>query len=201
MRMHRIAVGVLAGAVAVAGGFLAGAAQPQEEMTPEQMKAYFEELAAPAPEHRWFEPLIGEFEARAVFWMDPEAPAMESRGAAKYSWVLGGRFVRMDYQGDFMGDRFTGVGFLGYDKLSKQLQSVWMDDMSTAIVFMQGYGERDGKRMTWTGSMIDPMSGQKMHVREVVTIDSPDQHTLEWFHRYDGTETELRTMKIVYTRK
>lgn len=199
MSAHRI---LLAGSAAlvVAGGAWALTQQPQEQPTPEQMMEYFAKISAPGEEHRALAPIVGEFRASGTFWMDPSAPPITSEGRSVNTWTLGGRYVRMDYTGDFMDQPFTGVGYMGFDNITRRYQSTWMDSMSTAIMFMEGDMDAATRTLTWRSEMVDPMTGQKMKVRETLRIESPDRHVLEWFQAYPGAE-EMKSMQIVYTRK
>jgi len=198
MRIARVSIAV-ASLLSLAGAS-AWALLGQPEMSPEEMMKYYEKVGAPGPHHAVLNAVVGEFDAKGAFWMDPSAPPVTSGGHSANVWVLGGRYIQMKYEGDFMEQQFTGIGYLGYDNMTKRYQSTWMDSMSTLIMFMQGDMDEATKTITWKGKMPDPITGQTMLVRETLRIASPDRHVIEWFQAYPDSE-ETKTMEIVYTRR
>src|SRR5262245_37478692 len=87
----------------------------------EQMMKKMEELAAPGPEHKILTALVGEWEAQAQCYMaGPDAAPTVSKGIAKTKWILGGRFVQEEFDGEMMGKKFHGLGLTGYDKFNKK---------------------------------------------------------------------------------
>jgi hypothetical protein len=99
-----------------------------------------------------------------------------------------------------MGQPFTGMGYTGYDLYKKHYVATWMDSMGTAIMNTTGSADASGKKLTFTGSMDDPMSGKKMNVKEQVTIVDDDHQTFEmWMPDHAGKM--FKTLEIQYTRK
>ncbi len=156
--------GLLAGAalLVVIAALAIGADEKAKKTAPAkggQMdeKAMMEAMAkysTPGPEHKALEQFVGTWDATVKMWMTPGAPPQESTGTAENKMALGGRYLEQHYDGKFMDQPFTGVGYTGYDLYKKQYVGTWMDTMGTTI-------------MNSTGTA-DP-SGKPPHIRDVVT--------------------------------
>ena len=173
----------------------AGAAQPDMEAMMKQMA----EMGKPNEHHKALAGLEGDWSVENTMQMAPDAPTMKSTGTSHNKMILGGRFLQGDFKGNMMNMPFEGLGLLGYDPMKKKHVSVWADSMSGGV--MTSYGECDGscKTITFKDELDDPMTGKKMPVRYVYTIDSKDKYTMEWYEMHDGKE--FKSMTIVYTRK
>jgi hypothetical protein len=154
----------------------------------------------PGAEHaRLAEHFVGTWNVAMTFWMDPDAPPMTESGTATTTAMFGGRQLRQDFKGTFMGAPFEGTGMSGYDNVRKRYTSSWADNMSTST--MLTYGDYDAATNTYTfkGEMADPMkAGAMIPVRETVQVIDADHHVMEMFEPKDGKE--VRTMRLEYTR-
>lgn len=159
-----------------------------------------EAAGAPGDAHKALRPLAGEWNAEVKSWMAPGAPPIVSKGTAKATWVMDGRYLQEEFHGDFMGKPFHGMSLMGYDNLTKRYNSVWIDNMSTVMVKTEGEAGKDGKVLTLTGTYACPMTGE-MHkqTKQVLRIISEDHHV---FEMHDPTKGEnSKEMEITYTRK
>src|SRR5262249_5501714 len=86
------------------------AGPPDEKAMMEAMQ----KAATPGEAHKKLEPLVGTFDTSVRMWMDPSKPPEDSAGTTANSWVLGNRYVEQRYEGTFMGEPFSGIGFIGY---------------------------------------------------------------------------------------
>jgi len=167
----------------------------------EAMMKKMEELAAPGPEHKLLASMAGQWDAEARCFMGgPEAPPTVSKGTAKSTMILGGRYLQEEFQGDMMGKKFTGLGLTGYDKFNKKFVNVWIDDMGTGFFTSEGTADESGKVLTFSGKMDDPMTGEKAKPMRLVTrIVSPDKRVFEMHDLAQGEKSKV--MEITYTRK
>jgi len=165
-------------------------------------RAMFEAMmkaSTPGPNHEMLTSLAGEWTFKNKMWMKPSEPPTESTGTVNYTPVFGGRYFEGHYKGDMMGTPFQGRGLMGFDNLSGKFQTTWADNMSTMIMFMTGDYDPATKTITYTGDMEDMMKpGTKVRVRQVVRLDSPDSHVMEWYETRDGKEVKM--MEITYAR-
>ena len=188
-----------AGMVGAASGATEAAGEaPEAGMDPAMAEA-FEKMAAVRPEHERLKAFEGNWTTTVKVWFGPGEPDT-STGTSRNSMVLGGRYVQMHYTGTFMGQPFNGIGLTGYDNLAGTYTSLWVDDASTTMALSTGQYDAASNSWTYTGEMADPMNpGVRNKLREVIRIESPDRHVLEWFETH-GNEPEARTMEITYVR-
>lgn len=173
----------------------AGGAGAEQEMMAAWMAAM-----TPGEHHKHLEQMVGKYKADVKFRMDPAAPEQSATGYSHNEMILGGRFLRQDYGGDFMGRPFKGLGLTGYDNLKQKHVGLWADEMSTSLMTAEGTCEAGGKTIVFKGEYDDPVSKRKMPFRQVVTVTGPDRHTFEsYMPGPDGKE--FRNMLITYTKE
>lgn len=166
----------------------------------EGMKKWVE-AATPGAPHKALEPMIGEWELTTKMWMSgPGSPAMESKGTATARWILGGRYVQSETQGEMMGMPMTGIGITGYDNFKKKYTSFWIDNLGTAMFLSEGSADTAGKVFTFQGKMDEPMTGEKdKPVKHTHRMVSPDKHVFEMYDLSLGPNAKV--VEITYTRK
>jgi hypothetical protein len=207
MRLHSLSYAVLAAAlVAVVPSTLAedkadkGKAEKAPSAEELEMMKKWEAAATPGAEHKALEPLVGTWEVASKWWMDPTSPPMETKGRCKTSWILGGRFVQDEFEGEFMGKPMKGIGLTGYDNVKKKYNGVWIDNMGTAMLHSEGDASADGKTFTFTGKVDDVMTGEKdKTMKFTVRIESDKKHVFEMFDTSTGKD--VKCAEMVYTRK
>ena len=202
---HRITY--ICSALIISGILNASLALAQEKNASQKLDPKMEEMmkkaeaaGTPGAEHKALEPLVGDWTAEVKCWMAPDAPPMESKATAKASWAMKKRFVREEFDGEMMGKPFRGMSLIGYDNSKKKYNTVWVDDMSTAIYTTEGTAENNGKVFTFGGKMDCPITGEKdMPYKQIIRIINPNKHVLEMYNSPQGTE--IKTMEITYIRK
>jgi len=70
--------------------------------------------------------------------------------------------------------------------------------MGTGVMYVEGTYDKTTNTCNYSGETMDPM-GNKMKVREVVTIIDKDHSKFEMF--MDMGTGEMKSMEISYTRK
>ena len=170
-------------------------AAPQSAQEEMDQWAQMNQLGA---EHQKLAKMAGTWDAKAMFIMDPSAPAVEGSGTMKSKTVLGGRYVQGHFSmPDFMGMNFEGISCMGYDTVDKQYVSTWIDSMSTGIFMSTGTMSPDGKVLTMQGTSVEP-DGSKGEMKLVTTMESDDKFVDEFYEMKDGAWTKTGT--ITYTR-
>ena len=185
--------------LALAFNTLAFAAEPEKapEMSAEERAMM--EAGMTGPQQAQLKAMEGSWDTRVTMWMGPEPTSAAGKSVNRV--IMDGRFIQTDYSGDFMGEKFTGIGYTGYDNLRKKFVSTWMDSMSTGIYLTYGSYDAASATYTYVGDMPDYVDPSKtFKVRETVKIDSADQHTMQWFETR-GDKPEAKTMEIVYKRQ
>jgi Protein of unknown function (DUF1579) len=158
-----------------------------------------EAQAAPGEEHRRFDTFIGQWNARATFWMSPDQEPMTTEGQMVNTWALGKRYLEMRYKSEFMGQPFEGIGYWGYNTASGLFESFWIDTAGTMMMFdCDGTVSADGKVFRSSGTVINPQTRQPMRKSVVTTIKNENEHTYAMSFGDEGQE--MKVMEIVYTR-
>jgi hypothetical protein len=187
----------------IAALLLLSAAAPVRSAEPDEMTKKMMEYGTPGEEHARLKPLIGKWEAKTTMWMAPGAKAEESKGKSSFEWVLDGRFLKQEFKGDFNGQKFEGLGYLGYDKFTKEYISTWMDSMMTGM--MKSNGQWDAKTGTIKekGTFACAMTGEKNKWYRSEWKLPKDKENTSLFAMWskDAKGKEFKSMEIVYTRK
>src|SRR5262245_43993237 len=198
---HALRTTAFAALIGVAASL--GAQDAKRAAAPPDEKAMMEAMqkaATPGEAHKKLEPLVGTFDTNVRMWMDPSKPPEDSAGTTVNSWVLGNRYVEQKYEGTFMGEPFSGIGFTGYDNVQKKYVGTWMDTLSTGMMDSVGSADPSGKSFTMKSTMWDPATGKANTVDTKMTVTDNDHHTFEmWAKAPDGKK--MKMMEIKYTRK
>jgi hypothetical protein len=169
----------------------------QQKMMEDYMK-----MAQPGPEHELLKKFAGDWTADCKFWNPDGSDGGTSKGIMHAKMILGDRYLQLNYEGEMdMGNNkvpFKGMGIGGFDRGKKKYVNFWIDEMSTGAMMTEGTCE--GKVLTCEGTATDPMSGQPMKVKEVITDIDNDHHNYElWMSNPEGKVTKM--VEIKYTRK
>ncbi len=136
-------------------------AQEKKQTPEEAMMALFAKYGTPGANHKLLEPLIGSWDLNYKSWMDPKAPATESKGTSDASWILGGRYVMENVNGMMGQMPMKGISITGYDNFKQTYNSLWMDEMSTSMMTSAGTADKDGKTFNFSGKFDNIMTGTK----------------------------------------
>jgi Protein of unknown function (DUF1579) len=153
---------------------------------------------APTEIHERLAKRVGEYETTSKFTL-PDGKAMDSKGTAKITAVLGGRFLQEESTGTMLGNPVSGLKLLGYNAEAGLYEAVWMYTGSTAMMSMSGKMNEDTKGVEFTASVPSP-KGAKMNFTIVYKFADADSFTVELTARgEDGSKGP--TMETTYTRK
>lgn len=156
-------------------------------------------LTQPGEQHKALQPLIGKWNAKSKFWMDPSGKPEESTASVQRNWILGKRFVRENYIDHSKKAPFTGVGTLGYDNVSKQYVSSWVDTMTTSIMNSTGEADKSGTVFTFNSEVTCPMTGEAQKFRAELAIVNQNKNTYKMYTvGKDGKEVPV--LEIEYSR-
>jgi len=199
VKLNRIVIVTLA--ILAAGG-LQGADEMSRaqgmEMDPAMQQAM--KRGAPGEHHKALEPFVGRFTTTSRMWMKPGEAPQESTGSAEHTWVLGGRFLKMDVRGDLGGQPFEGLGYLGYDNIRGEYTAAWLDNMNTGITRASGQFDPGTKQYTESGTFSCPLTGEKdrRFRGEWKVIDNDSLSYTMYNPGPDGKE--VKGMEISYKR-
>lgn len=152
----------------------------------------------PGEPHAAMSKMAGEWNYTNKLWMTHGAEPMLSTGTAKIEMLMGGRYMQMRVSGTIMGMPFEGQAINGYDNSTQKYLTSWIDNMGTGMMNLEGSYDAATKSITYTGTMVDPVSGKSIAVKEIIRMDSDKQFTMEMYDTKDGVES--RTMEMTATR-
>ena len=198
MQLKQIAVTTLCIMLTVVPVF-AKEKKHEKTIDPQQMMELWKQAATPGEPHKLFASLAGSWTTTTKEWMEPGKPATESAGTADMKMLLDGRFLYQEFNGQMMGQPFSGVGIDAYDNMTKKYATAWMDSMGTGIFIMEGTASADGKTITLRGSHPEPGGGKMTH-RAVWKIIDNNNQTFDMYGTHHGGK-EMKVLEIVYTRK
>jgi hypothetical protein len=187
----------------LSGGVLCAQDKPSEGtmgMTQEQMEA-MQKAAAPGEMHKHMGKMAGDWTFTNKMWMAPGQPPVESTGTMHAETILGGRYVQSVWKGSVMGQPFEGRATEGYDNVSKQYVSSWVDNMGTGIMYSTGTCEDGGKKCTTVGNSSDPTTGGTTSMKSVITWIDDNSFKNEMYTKDPASGQEVKMMEIVVKRK
>ncbi|HEX2694489.1 MAG TPA: DUF1579 domain-containing protein [Acidobacteriota bacterium] len=153
------------------------AAQSQADKD-KAMEAYMKAGAVTA-NHEFFKSYVGAWDVETTMWTLPGKPPTKSKNTFDASLILGGRFIKMTFQGTMMGMPFEGLQIIGFDNIQGKYITLWIDNTSTS--FFQTSGTRDGNTISETGEWLDPVTGVTSKVRALTKWIGPDEVVYETY--------------------
>ncbi|MCA9299048.1 MAG: DUF1579 domain-containing protein [Phycisphaerales bacterium] len=191
------------GAIAlVTCGYLVGTSTSQPELTEQQqreMEQKWMEAMTPGEAHERIVKSAGTWHAKIRYMMDPAMGWQETEGTMRNTSILGGRWVRQDFEGDFGGMPYQGLGYIGYDNMTGEYISTWCDNMSTGLMVMKGTYDAANKTYEFKGEFNDAVMG-KGKQRDVVRVLGDDAEVMEMYQTLPG-QPERLVMEMTYTRE
>ncbi len=172
--------------------------QGEMEMTPEQkamMKA-----ATPGKHHQYLEALIGDFTADVKIWMTPDSEPMEFTGTLSREWVLDRHFIMETVKADSPMGSFEAIGFVGYNNIDGQYESIWLENHSTAINSGSGMYNPETKTLFMMGKHRDPATGQLITSWNKTDLSDPYRETATGY-QVGADGKEFKSFEGVFERK
>ncbi len=167
--------------------------------TAEEMQKW-QEYMTPGEMHKILSKGVGNWKASTTFWMTPGGEATKSEATATSEMILGGRYLMSKMSGNMWGMPFEGIAIEAYDNAAKMFMSTWIDNMGTGIMYMTGKYDASSKQINYAGKMVDPMTGNWVDIREVVTYTNDNTTKMEMYcPGPDGKE--FKTMELISTKQ
>jgi len=162
-----------------------------------------DELAAmmkagtPGPEQKEMESMVGKWTVASEWTMAPGAPAEKSTGTSEFKMIMGGRYLVEETSTTSSMGPFHGMGISAYNNANGKYEHVWLDDMSTGMMYSTG----DSKNGTieYKGDFFDPAKKAMCSTRFVVHKTSETERDMEMFCSSAG-QPEYKCMTLKYTK-
>lgn len=160
-----------------------------------KMKAWLAYMT-PGENHTILAKDVGSWKTEMSMYEDPNSAAVKSAGTAEISMILGGRYQQSIYKGDMGGMPFEGISIVGFDNTKKIFVNSWIDNLGTGLMVMEGKWDTPGKKITYTGKTVDPVTGKEIKVRQVLTIEDEKSQYMEMFMVENGKEYKSLELKM-----
>ena len=158
------------------------------------------DYATPSKAHEMLAKDTGTWDAEMTFWM-PESPEpQKATSVATYKMILNGKYQEGVFKGDMWGMPFEGRGTTAYDNASKQFITTWIDNMGTGMLVSRGQYDETSKTITFSGAMVDPVTGKEKKVKEIITYIDDNTQKMEMFD-IDANGKEFKNMEINSKRR
>lgn len=196
MQRSRLFVPTFLGSALLAGcASLSGApAQPSmEEMQQRQI-----EYMTPGAGHQVLNDRVGQWKMEVRYWLPGVPDPMVSLGTSSMQWIMDGRYIEDHTQASTDQGPFEGRGFVGFDNLTKEYVSTWIDSMSTGVMISRGTFDAATNTFNFTGEMPDAAAGGMRPMRSVETKLDANHWRVEMF--VAGPEGEFKQMELNYSR-
>jgi hypothetical protein len=96
---------------------------------------------------------------------------------------------------------YHGSGTTGYDNVLKKFVASWIDNYSTGIMAGEGELSEDGATLTWTYTHSCPLTGKPAAMRQVETLTSAGEMTIEVHGDDPKSGEEFHMMSVKLTRE
>lgn len=154
-----------------------------------ESSAWAQEPPKPTQQHDHLKRLVGTWDAETE----------SGKGTMTYKMGLGGLWLIGEFEGEFGGMKFHGMGLDTYDSATKKYRNVWVDSFSTAPRTMEGNLDKDGKIMTLTG-VGRGQDDKPVKFKSITEIKDADTVNFGLFMlEMDGKEQPI--VNITYKRK
>lgn len=177
--------------------------KPADVKTPGMDPAMMQKLkeyATPSEGHKMLKDLAGKWTYTSKMWMEPTSQPEVSKGTANSKLIMDGRFVQQDVTGKAMGQTFKGMGLIGYNNMTKEYETTWIDNMGTGTMHGEGTMDNTTKTMTEKGTFSCPMTNDKTRAyRGETKWTGKNTYSYSMFmNAPDGKE--FKTMELEFKR-
>jgi hypothetical protein len=191
---------VLIPALLLAGA--AGAAAQEKAKAPDKAAtvAAMQNAMDPGEGQKRLEFMIGTFDVKIRTWIDPSKPPIESTATSVATWVLGNRYVQQMMSGYVGGEPWSGIGYAGFDNVSKKYVATYMDSGGTSMDWFTGTMDADGKAAKMTATLHDAITLKPIKAELRLGIAANGDHTSALWQADAGGKM-VKVMEFQYTRK
>jgi hypothetical protein len=188
---------VLAAALAVVVLVGMAPALSQDGMSKEKNhEQKWRELNTPGAQHGWLAEQAGEWSIAGKRWMPGVDEPKEVTGGSTIK-MLNNRHLHEQLTLRDGTEEMKAFGLIGFDNADKQFESVYIDNMSTALAVAPG--ERTGDTLTFTMEKTLPEIGD-VKSRVVIARKGSNEATVTIFETL-GDKPEYKALELNYTRK
>lgn len=174
--------------------------QPQQ-LSPEMQAAMAKakKFTQPGENHKQLERFVGKWTTEFRFFMMGK-PMPPEKGTTECSWLMPGRWLKIETTGTLMRMSAQSLFLMGYDNFKQSFVYTAVSNLDTAMTHAEGDMDPDGKALILYGTLDEYLTGEndKM-VKYVWRFLSSDKMVLE-VHDLPIGENNTKVLEITYTR-
>lgn len=163
-------------------------------------------LALPGENHRWLEPLVGQWNVEMrVFFAPGQAPLVSKEMTATRDWILGRRYLREDLSGVFAGNPANRIATLGFNNLDERWELSTIDTFEPGQMVYTGVARGSANRFELRGESTEAgmgaaPTGRKRELRYAFEIMDADKNIQKIYLKYPA-QPEMLFVEQIFTRK
>ena len=189
-------------AAALAASALLVPARSQEDGQPDMaaLMAAAEKYTKPGEHHALLRRFLGEWDTETSFIMGTQRMPAE-KGHATGSWLMEGRWLRIDGSGKMMQRDLSTFYVFGYDNFKQSYVSTSVTTMDTAMLRAEGDVDPRTGALILYGTLDEYLTGEHDKMVKYV-FRFPDAATIvNEVHDLPIGETGAQVVEIVYKRR
>jgi len=148
--------------------------------------------------HAMFAALAGEYDVALKMTMG-DNPPKESKGHAKLTAVVDGRFLQDENEGELMGKMVKGMRLYGWNAEAKVFEGIWTYSESNAIMRLTGKPGQDRKSADFEAIVQE--TAEKKTIYQVKAERLPEGVLKFTMIHKDGEGKVYATLEETYTKK
>ena len=187
---------------ALAASALLVPARSQEDGQPDMaaLMAAAEKFTKPGDHHALLQRFLGDWDTETSFVMGGERTPAE-KGRATGSWLMDGRWLRLEGSGKMMQRDLASFLLLGYDNFKLSYVSTAVTSMDTAMLRAEGDVDPRTGALILYGTLDEYLTGEHDKMVKYV-FRFPDAGTIvNEVHDLPIGETGAQVVEIVYKRR
>ena len=154
----------------------------------------------PTDAHKILDSYLGTWSCKVRTRSSPEEEFQFSMGTSEMKLVMGGRFLKQMFNGDWAGQIFEGEGLLGYDQIRQEYQLIWIDNFSTGLMSGTGSYDKGAKSLKFSGTYSSPFTGESARAFRSEWKVLNQKSTVYTTYEMGPSGKEFQAMEIVYSR-
>lgn len=173
---------------------------PQDPAEMAEMMKKARKYVEPGPHHAKLARFLGTWKSESRFIMAGQKSPPEA-GRSEVSWLMEGRWLKVEGTGSLMGQEFENFILLGYDNFKQSYVMTSVNSVDTAMLRSEGDMTRDDGALVLYGTLDEYLTGEhdKM-VKYVYRWVSDDEFVLEVHDLPIGLEN-TKVVEIRFTRE
>ena len=174
--------------------------KPAEQVDMAAMMERARKYTKPGKSHEQLKRVLGTWDTETRMIMDGKLGDAE-KGTMTCKWLMEGRWVQCDLDGQMMGRPFKGFYVMGYDNFKQSYVTVALNNFDTAMFYSEGDMDPGGKAIIAYGTLDEYMTGElgKM-VKSVWRFVSDDEMKHE-VHDLPIGENNTEVFEVSYKRR